>query len=594
VYRDADGVLRRVQVYHDLRLWHPAILDEARINNWDLTRAVVQSNRIIFPQNTSVPVSLAVNPEGYFDPNDVARLKMPGENAGTPQGVVRLAKAFEDVRLWHLGLALAAQELGLDLEHAEVDLPGGKIVLCGHNGLKRILPVDSRGRMLISWNVRDNAAALTTDAFETIVARDIQRQWGSNVMDRFAGKLVVIGSTATGNDLADRGATPLEKDTFLTSNHWNVAHSILTGHFIHTCSTWLAWCFIGAMGAAAWGLTARLRVFYAALAVGAVALLYTGMAVLLFVHYQYWLPLVIPVGAGLLTYFSMISYQAVFEQTERRRIRHIFSKIVSPNVVQELLKADDLSLVGSRREVTVLFTDVRGFTAMTDLMQSQIDAYTRRHHLAPEAAKVYSDAQSQEVVQTVNRYLGLIADMIKKYDGTFDKYIGDCVMAFWGAPTPHERHAVDAVRTAIESQRAIYAFNQERALENKRRASENLARLSRGEEPLPMLNLLTLGAGINTGVVTVGLMGSDTHIVNYTVFGREVNLAARLESISGRGHILVGETTYLQLVRDDPDLAATCIPWEPTRLKGFLTPVKIYEVPWQIAKTQPVALKEAA
>lgn len=593
-YRDADGVLRRIQTFNDLRLWHPAILDEARLNNWDLSRAVVQSNRIIFVQNAGGPLSLPVNAQGYYDPTDLAMLTQPNTGAVVRPPVVRLAKAYEDVRLWHLGLVLAAQELELDLAQAEVDLAHGKITLAGRNGVKRVLPVDSRGRMLINWNLGNDSLALATESFETMVARDIQRQWGSNVVNRFEGKLVVLGSTATGNDLADRGATPLERDTFLTSNHWNVANSLLTGEFIKTCSTWLACLLIAALGAASWALTTRLRVVYAALAVATSGLAYTGIAVLVFVHYTYWLPLILPVGTGLLTYFSMISYQAVFEQTERRRVRNIFSKIVSPNVVQELLKADNLSLVGTRREVTVLFTDVRGFTAMTDLMQSKIEAYTRKHNLSPQQAREYADAQSQEVVQTVNSYLGLIADTIKKFDGTFDKYIGDCVMAFWGAPTPHERHALDAVHTAIESQRAIHAFNQERALENKRRASENLARTARGEEPLPMLTLLSLGAGINTGVVTAGLMGSDAHIVNYTVFGREVNLAARLESISGRGHILIGETTYLELQRDDPALAATCIPWEPTRLKGFLTPVKIFEVPWQNAKAQPLRLEEAA
>jgi adenylate cyclase len=96
------------------------------------------------------------------------------------------------------------------------------------------------------------------------------------------------------------------------------------------------------------------------------------------------------------------------------------------------------------------------------------------------------------------------------------------------------------------------------------------------------LPLLSLGTGINTGAVTVGLMGSNDHILNYTVFGRDVNLASRLEGVSGRGRIIIGAGTYEALRRDDPALAATCIEQEPTTPKGFQKPVRNFEVPWQV------------
>src|SRR5262249_14922411 len=110
------------------------------------------------------------------------------------------------------------------------------------------------------------------------------------------------------------------------------------------------------------------------------------------------------------------------------------------------------------------------------------------------------------------------------------------------------------------------------------------------QPPLPLLTLLTLGSGINTGFVTVGLMGSDAHIVNYTVFGREVNLAARLEAFSGRGRIIIGESTFKELLRDDPLLAGTCKELPPATMKGIRMAVKIYEVPW--AEAAPVALED--
>ena len=103
-----------------------------------------------------------------------------------------------------------------------------------------------------------------------------------------------------------------------------------------------------------------------------------------------------------------------------------------------------------------------------------------------------------------------------------------------------------------------------------------------------MLPILLLGSGINTGMVTVGLMGSEAHIINYTIFGREVNLASRLEGLSGRGRIFISEATCEHLRRDDPALAGTCVPLvDRQKLKGFGEAVKVYEVPWQPPGTVP-------
>ncbi|HVY69656.1 MAG TPA: adenylate/guanylate cyclase domain-containing protein, partial [Verrucomicrobiae bacterium] len=132
-----------------------------------------------------------------------------------------------------------------------------------------------------------------------------------------------------------------------------------------------------------------------------------------------------------------------------------------------------------------------------------------------------------------------------------------------------------------EAQRAIYAMNQERFAMTKRIEQENASRAATGLPALPPLALLTLGTGINTGVVTVGLMGSDAHILNYTVFGREVNVASRLEGVSGRGRIIISETTHAALLQDDPTLAATCIPQAATTVKGIRSAIKTYEVPWK-------------
>jgi adenylate cyclase len=249
--------------------------------------------------------------------------------------------------------------------------------------------------------------------------------------------------------------------------------------------------------------------------------------------------------------------------------------------MNELLKVEKLSLGGARREVTVLFADVRGFTEFTDTSQERAAAFIAENQLSGAAAEAYFYEQARETLSTVNLYLGLVADTIIRHDATRDKFIGDCVMAFWGAPTPNPRHALACVRAAIEAQKAVYELNRQRAAENKRREVENRARVSAGLPPRPLLPILLLGSGINSGMATAGLMGSAAATRNYTVFGREVNVASRLESLSGRGRILISDATCERLRREDPALAATCIALPDANIKGIRLAVKVYEVPWR-------------
>lgn len=574
--RDADGVLRRVKLFRDYKLWNPQILAEARLNNWDLANATIRSNILMIPRRDNKPLTINVTSDGHFDPAELTGRKGASR-------IVRLQLACEDLRVWHLGVVLAARELGIDLSRAEPDLKRGLVTLLKTNGTRIALPVDQQGRMLIDWGIRQNDPRLTVDSFETLVARDLLRERGATPREagRFGDKLVLIGSIASGNDLTDRGATPLEKDTFLTCNHWNVANSILTGRFISQSSTSSSLMLIALLALASGWVTLRSPTLWASAAVTVAAVLYCISAVLAFTNSNLSLPMITPLVGLLVTHVSLMSYLAFFQESERHRVRHIFSKIVSPSVVNELLRSERLSLGGTRREVTIMFADVRGFTRMTDGVHAEAEQYVREHNLSPERAAAYIDARSQEVLQAVNSYLGVIAETVKRHDGTLDKYIGDCVMAFWGAPASNSRHAVVCVRAAIDAQRRIAALNRERAELNRQREEENLQRLLQSEPPLPLLQTLSLGIGLNTGVATVGLMGSDEHLVNFTVFGREVNLAARLESTARGERIMIGQATYHALLRDDPALAAVCVELEPVAVKGFREPVKSFEVQWQ-------------
>lgn len=572
--RDADGVLRRAKAFDDHPIWHEEIRKQARLSGWDLNRARFTSNQVVFTSPTRTN-TLSLTEDGLFDPYDLVGGKPPG-------GFSRLFPAYENVRVWHLGIVLAAVELGLDLSRAQIDLSHGRITLPSTNGAARVLPVDAQGHFLIDWTMRLDDPRLTREAFESVITSGILRQLGSNVPPRFADKLVVIGSTAIGNELSDRGATPLDKDTFLTSNNWNVMNSLVTNRFVRELPRWADLLLIGVLGLAGSVFTCKLSAQRAAVTAALLALVYVAAAVAAFVFARHALPLVTPLVALFVCYAALVTYQVLFEQGEKRRVKDLFSRLVSPSVVQELLKAANLSLVGKRRRLTVLFADIRGFTEMTDRSHARAEDIVRDHQLEGAEAENIFDRESQEVVQTVNRYLGTIADTIKKHDGTLDKYIGDCVMAFWGAPTVNERHAADCVHAAIEAQRAVARLNEERREENARRERANFERMALGQThaPLPLLDVLSVGSGINTGTVDAGLMGSQD-AQNYTIFGRDVNVASRLEKLSGSGRILIGEETYRDLQKYDPALAATCLELPPADIRGLRAAIKIYEVPWK-------------
>jgi class 3 adenylate cyclase len=581
--KDSDGVLRRVRAFRDYRRWHPLFQKAADQFGLDLADAKFAPGKIILPQTgTTNTVEVPVDAENNFALTNFVGNKLP-------PGLPPKAKALTNQRVWQMGIVLAAQALKLDLPAADVNLPRGRIILRGANGIERTIPVDRDGYFYIDWRLKPNDPHLLQAPIESLLAQHFQRLNGetNNLRDDFRGKLVIVGSAAQGNDLTDRGATPLERDTFLVSKHWNVANSVLTGRFIRRASLPVELALIIFLGALTAFLTWQLRAFSAAGGIFLLAAVYVAVAFFAFVEFRFLLPVVFPIGgAMLMEHLMLVAYRVMFEEGQKRHVKSVFSRIVSPDVVNELIEAEKLSLGGGRQEITVYFADIRGFTEFTDQSQAKVLEYIRAHNLSGAEAGAVINEEARETLATVNLYLGAVADAIKRHNGTLDKYIGDCAMAFWNAPISNEKHAAACVRAAIDAQRAIYEINLKRAAENHKRELENIM-LHGGTRPKSRLPVLTLGSGINTGMVTVGLMGSNEHLLNYTVFGREVNLASRLEAVSGRSRIIISEATYSHLLRADPELAATCIALPPVKVKGIVAEVKIYEVPWRPPGASP-------
>ena len=498
-----------------------------------------------------------------------------------PEGFPDKIVPYQDFRAWSMGILLAAYELKLDVNKPSIE--PGLIVLHGPNGITRSIPVDDQGYFYIDWSLKENDPQVFQETFDLLLQSLVERKHGRPAESVWKDRLAVIGSTATGNDLSDVGATPLDSRTFLASKHLNVANSVISGRFVRKAPLALNLLLVIIIGIiSAWITWMAEKAYNGSLLMLALSALYVFLCAVVYVEWRVWIPIFLPlVGAGFVTHTSALVHRVRFEQFERKKIKQHFSRLVSPDVVNEVLKEETIELGGQRREITVYFADVRGFTELTDVTQAQAVEYVEKHHLAGTEAEAYFDAQAKETLDTVSTYLGLIADVVKSHKGTLDKYIGDCVMAFWGAPLGDSYHALNAVRAAIDAQRGMAELNEARQKTNQQRQEENIARARLGLESLHPLPVLSMGTGINTGVAIIGFMGSETHLLNYTAFGREVNLASRLEGVSGHGRIIIGEATYDALKRDDPELAGKCLEWAPRSVKGFRNAVRVFEVVWQ-------------
>ena len=261
-------------------------------------------------------------------------------------GVLRRVRAYDDHGIWDMGVVLAALELNLNLAHPDLDLAHGRITLHGATGAKRVIPVDRNGYFYIDWRLKLDDPRLLRTPIENLLLQDRLRlqDHTNRLRDDFRGKLVVVGSGQSGNDLTDRGATPLEKDTLLVSKHWNVANSVITGQFIRRASLPMEMALIIFLGALTAFLTWQMRAFVASAAVLLLLLAYGAAGFYAFVEFRYWLPLVFPIaGAMLVEHLSLVTYRVVFEEREQRRVRSVFSKIVSLDVMNELLGAEKLS-----------------------------------------------------------------------------------------------------------------------------------------------------------------------------------------------------------------------------------------------------------
>ena len=437
---DADGVLRRAQAFVMVRRWHSAFRQVEADPDFgvDLRLARVEPGRVVLPRQGVPDITFPLDADGTFDLADF------GGDQLSP-GTSRRAKPFTEERVWHMGIVLAARELGLDLDRAEVDLKEGRITLRGPGNLSRVLPVDRDGYFYIDWSVTPNDKRMTRGAIESLLAQYYHRLKGetNELENRWSGKLVVVGSGALeGNNIADTGATPFSQHTLLVSKHWNVANSVITGRFVRRTSAGLDFALISLMAAIVAIFAARAPVIRANFYVAGLSVVYVVVAFVVYVQSRFWIPIFLPLMSGVLTYVAVLGWRLLFEEAERRRIKSVFGTVVSPKILDVLLESPRLALGGARREITVMFADVRGFTELTDTSQARVAEYVRSKTSPATPPKLVSMSRPARPSKRLTPTWGSLRMPCLIYDATLDKFIGDCVMAFWGAPAPQPNHAV--------------------------------------------------------------------------------------------------------------------------------------------------------
>lgn len=386
------------------------------------------------------------------------------------------------------------------------------------------IPTDRRGQIWVHYakSSQDQYVSATDVLHDRASSRD------------FAGRWVFIGTSAAG--LFDLKATPLARsvpgvevqaqllETILsgsTLTRPNIALSVELCLLLATGALMIVFVpLLGAKWTLALGALIEIPLF------GGAWYAYTAKGMLIDVAY--------PAFGALAIYFLLTAINYLRGESEKRRIRTAFSRYISPDLVARLAEApDELSLGGEQKEMTLLFSDIHGFTGISE------------HY------------EAVALTNLVNAIFNPLTHAILDHDGTVDKYMGDSIMAFWNAPLDDPDHARHACLAALEMQRRIPILN--RYLAAQAEASG-----------LPF-RPVKLGIGINTGDCCVGNMGSDLRF-DYSVLGDTVNIAARLEGQTRpyKVHNIIGESTW-RLV---PDLAS--LELDLITVSGKTTPVRIY------------------
>lgn len=452
-------------------------------------------------------------------------------------GYVREYTLFEtmrNVQYYSIGVAaLANSRLYRNDWQAGVKTANGKLYAANYS-----IPITNGNRALLNYfgpahtfrhipysNVVDDSATTTAGL-------DLDSYYELLQSGAFKGKTVLIGATL--EELHDKFPTPFSSS--LTSGveiHANFLEMVKQGNFLRELNPWLVMLVQLAFAIVLFTLLSWLKPQWSILFTLGIMILLVLLAYLLFTGYNLMVPLMEFILLLVLLYVASLIIHYLKAQKEKKYIRNAFQLYMAPELVNELLRnPDKLKYGGSQQEISVLFSDIRSFTA-----------YTEKH-------------QPEETVQILKEYLTAMVDIIKANCGIVDKFVGDEIMALFGTPVAYPDHALQACRTALQMREALTTLQAKWKTEGK--------------------DDFDIGIGINTGFAVVGNLGSE-QIFDYTAIGDTVNMGARLENLNKEiltgSKIIISEATYIK-VKDCVE--ATFL--QEVQVKGIDRPVRVYEL----------------
>ncbi len=401
---------------------------------------------------------------------------------------------------------------------------------------EKIIPVDESGALFVDYSF--SFQSFPTESFVDVMNGTV------NDPSQFKDKIVLIGITDPGL-VRDTWPTPTEMvvpgikihaqtiDTILNKRFISYARTMMNGQFIYSSDKINIFNLLAIILLGIVLIFAIPKVPHASYGAYISLLLVAGYIFAIFYLFhnvKIRLNMFYPLSSIALVYTTQALYRALTTERKAREIRGAFQTYVPPQIVDELIKnPEKLKLGGERKVVSILYSDVKGFTTISE-------------NLSPE-----------ELVEFMNNYLTPMSDIVFKYEGTLDKYIGDAVLAFYGAPLPQEDHPLRVVFSALDMISALKQLRKKLKEENK--------------------PLIDIGIGINTGEVSVGNMGSNTRL-DYTIMGDNVNLTQRIEELTRiyKNNILLSQFTY-QKIKEQ----ILCREIDEVTVRGRTQGVKIYE-----------------
>ncbi|NOZ23808.1 MAG: adenylate/guanylate cyclase domain-containing protein [Planctomycetes bacterium] len=446
----------------------------------------------------------------------VGFVNAPPENDGTLLRIPLVIR-YHGYVFPALSLVTACRYLGVDVRDVKVK-PGRYITLKPSPGKTTRIPIDKTGRMIVNFRAGEKQLAARYTSFMLALQAEMQRQRGEkaqlDLTGKFREKAVFVADVRSTDDVH---VTPIGK-LYGVSAHMNVLSNILSRDFMRRPGRWVTLCILAIVSLVFAGLCAHPSLLRGAVAAAALVIGYLILAWILFAHANVWIAVIAPVADMTALYTAVVTYRFFAEEREKARMRGMLTRYLSHDIVEEILQTPEAGMFeGQLKQVTVLLSDIRDFTTITE------------------------ELGARETVAMLNDYFDAMVKIVLKYEGGINQFVGDELLATWGAPLERPTDPLNAVKAALEMRNGMATLMK--------------SRQERG------LKTFAIGIGINLGETKVGNIGAAEHM-DYAVIGDTINYAARLEALTKKYRsddcvtpILISQSTY-ERVRDHVDVTA--------------------------------------